>query len=251
MKETTMAQNNALQLTSITHIWFDLDDTLYDFSASSLIALQQIYEQFELNRWFPNLDCWIDIYHRHNAQLWKLYNAAEIDQATLRHDRFSLPFAEVGAPVSETEPLNDSLDKVYLQALARTGITLPGALEVVRTLKARGYFIGILSNGFAQVQHAKLVSSRLSPYINKMVLSDDIGVNKPDRRIFDYALSLTEASPRQTLLIGDNPETDIAGAINAGWEAMLFSAKSNQAEMVINNQPIPVVSHLADILISL
>ncbi|MDE5657655.1 MAG: hypothetical protein K2I25_01190 [Muribaculaceae bacterium] len=75
-------------------IWFDLDDTLYDFAASSLIALRHVYEKYNFKRFFADENVWFETYHRHNAALWQLYNRAEITQEKLRFDRFYLPLRE-------------------------------------------------------------------------------------------------------------------------------------------------------------
>ncbi len=203
-------------------IFFDLDDTLYDFEASSLIGLSYIYNNYGIGRHFNSEEEWIDCYHRHNRALWTLYNAGLTDQATLRHDRFYLPLTEGGFPPDQAEELTRELDTVYLDQLAATGLLLPGAIETIEELKARGHKIGILSNGFCGVQEGKLKSSGLDRLVDCVVLSDEIGVNKPDRRIFDYALSKSGAEAGAAVMIGDNPDTDIAGAEAAGWKALLY-----------------------------
>ncbi|MBQ5751144.1 MAG: HAD-IA family hydrolase, partial [Bacteroidaceae bacterium] len=80
----------------------------------------------------------------------------------------------------------------------------------------------ILSNGFIEVQHKKLQSAGIGHYFERMVLSDEIGINKPDRRLFDYALEVTHSQAADTLLIGDNYDADIMGAMQAGWGQIYF-----------------------------
>lgn len=204
-------------------IWFDLDDTLYDFERSSLIGLDYIFKEYDLGRRFNDTSEWIDCYHRHNRALWTLYNAAKITQRELRRDRFVLPLTEAGFGAREAEELADVLDGVYLDRLGSTGLLVDGARPLLEQLRAGGYAIGLLSNGFTGVQHRKLESSGIAPAIDCVVLSDEIGINKPDRRIFDYALRKASATAADSVMVGDNPETDIGGALNAGWSgAVLF-----------------------------
>lgn len=206
----------------IKWIWFDLDDTLYDFSGSSLIALTRLYELYDLGAYFDSCERWIQDYHAVNHRLWDAYGRNEIDQKTLRHDRFYLPLTGAGMDLAEAERLTLLFDTLYLALLAQTGKTIPGAHRLLSALRAAGFKIGILSNGFKSVQPAKLKSSRLDTLIDCMILSDDIGINKPDRRLFDYAASTVGVDASQCLMIGDNMSTDIAGADNAGWHSHLF-----------------------------
>lgn len=222
-------------------VWFDLDDTLYDFQASSLMALKRVFGEFRLDSFFNGEQQWIDIYHRHNAALWVDYAAGTITQATLRRERFVRPMAEVGADMSVVEPILASLDETYLRHLAETGLLVDGAMELVDNLRSAGFRIGIVSNGFIITQYGKLESSGLSGKIDCVVLSDEIGINKPDRRLFDYALTKSSATASGSLMIGDNPDTDIRGALGAGWHAMLFSPHGHQADGV------PTLTSLRDL----
>ncbi len=203
-------------------IWFDLDDTLYDFSRSSLNGLDYIYNEYGFRRHFPTVEEWVESYHRHNRALWNLYNVGGIDQQTLRRDRFLLPLTEGGFTSDEADALSRELDGVYLDRLGSTGLLVEGARELLENLRCRGYGIGVLSNGFSGVQHRKLESSRIGGLVDCVVLSDEIGINKPDRRIFDYALQKAKATALESVMVGDNPQTDILGALRAGWRAAVL-----------------------------
>lgn len=166
----------------------------------------------------------------------------------MRFDRFYLPLREGGADEEENLRLNSILDIDYLAMLGATGLLLPDAKLALEHLKTRGYKIGILSNGFREVQHEKLRSSSIDHLIDVVVLSDDININKPDRRIFEYALMQAETTAEASLMIGDNPATDIDGALNAGWKAMLFSPDSDASTATICGRQIQVLKHLKNLL---
>ena len=120
----------------------------------------------------------------------------------------------------------------------------PGAKTLLDTLAAKGYKIGVLSNGFKEVQYDKLRSAGVLEMIDCMVLSDEIDVNKPDKRLFDYALQKAGTTAAESILIGDNPDTDIKGAINAGWKAIFFNRNGIKATF---DTDIPATSDLDEV----
>ncbi|MDE5971942.1 MAG: YjjG family noncanonical pyrimidine nucleotidase [Muribaculaceae bacterium] len=209
------------QLNDISWVWFDLDDTLWDFRSNSRELLGAIYHERGFDRWFATEQEWVDRYEEHNHRLWREFAAGNIDSAFLRADRFRHPLAEAGCRRADEE--GEFLDGHYLDRLGRMSRLLPGAREILEELRSRSYKIGVLSNGFTQVQHCKLQTCGLDRLVDAVVLSDDAGVAKPDRRIFEYARRKAGVPAGSCLMVGDNPDTDIAGAMAAGWHAALFS----------------------------
>lgn len=217
-------------LRGVRWVWIDLDDTLIDFRANSLAALRITYEQCSLERYFRSCDEWIECYMRHNHALWDRYNRAEITQGHLRLHRFLDPIRE-RTLISEEEFAAEArhMDILYLSILARQKCMVPGAMELVEYLRAHAYNIGILSNGFSDVQYRKLHTVGLDALVDTVVLSDDIGVNKPDPRIFIHAMErVGDVCPDSHLMIGDNPSTDIDGARGAGWRSVLFDRSAGR-----------------------
>ena len=228
-----------------TWVWLDLDDTLIDFQANSRAALLRLYADCHLAGWFRDAEAWLDSYHAVNRTLWELYNNGEIDQDSLRVRRFSEPLMGAGMEREETERLSRALDPLYLDYLAGERRLMPGAAEMLRSLRELGYRIGILSNGFNGVQQRKIASAGIDGYVDLVVLSDEIGVNKPHRPIFDYAMMRSgEHCPGRHIMIGDNPATDIAGAIAAGWHAILYSPSGTGGDSPLSFE---VVTSLHDI----
>lgn len=207
----------------IAMVWIDLDDTLIDFKGASRQALRQIYADERLDRFFPSPKAWETSYEKHNYHLWQLYSGAQVDQATLRMERFRLPLTEADVADEIARAMSTRMDPVYLGYLAEASVLLPGAMPLIESLKGMGLPIGILSNGFTEVQEHKLRVTGLDKVIDIMVLSDEIGINKPNVALFDHAMKRAGQSiPSAQLMIGDNATTDIAGAISAGWNAILY-----------------------------
>ena len=103
------------------------------------------------------------------------------------------------------------------------------------------------SNGFHEVQYKKLAACGLRDYFDTIILSEDAGVNKPSPLYFDYAFKVSGANKDATLMIGDNLQTDIMGALNAGIDAMLFNhwdADTNDCQQ----PPTFIVNSLKEIM---
>lgn len=213
-----------IDLTHISTVWVDLDDTLIDFTTNARTALTKMWhDEPQLQHYFPTPDIWAERYEDHNMALWARYNVGQITRDYLRLQRFLMPLTEAGMPSAEAEPLARQYDTLYLDYLAREKALMPGAMDLLEYLRSRGVRIGCLSNGFKEVQFRKIRNAGLEPWIDIVVLSDDIGINKPDRRIFDYAMQRTaDTDPSHHLMIGDNPQTDIAGALASGWPAIWY-----------------------------
>lgn len=236
-------------LNGIEWVWIDLDDTLIDFNANSLVALKATYLECDLHRYFPSCEAWIESYRRHNHALWERYNRAEISQDYLRTHRFLDPINE-RTYISEADFAETarSMDRLYLDRLAQCRTLVPGAMELIDALRERQYNIGVLSNGFADVQHRKIRATGLADKIDLTVLSDDIGVNKPDPRIYRYAMERAGSTdPARHLMIGDNPATDISGALASGWRTAQYSPSSPALILTANGIVTPTLPELASL----
>lgn len=202
-------------------IFFDIDNTLFDFSKASLTSLNILYdESSELKHKFSSAETFIDEFHIHNTLMWQLHEKGEITSDFLRSERFRLTVT----PERRDDKAVDfarRLDTRYLDILGSQEFVCPGAFELLDRLKGN-YLIGALTNGFTYVQYKKLRSTGLGRYLQRMVISDEIGIQKPDRRIFRYAEQAVGVSADEILMIGDNPVSDVQGALSAGWHAVYY-----------------------------
>lgn len=240
--------NSIIDTRCIRTVWVDLDDTIIDFRGNSRRALSRVHAVHPaVSRLFPDAEAWIEAYERHNHQLWALYNRAEITCAYLRDERFIRPLADAGMPRAEAAAVTGELDRLYLDLLARERTLVNGARDLLSRLRGAGLTVGVLSNGFADVQHRKIASAGIGPLIDLTVLSDDIGINKPDVRLYRHAMERAgNPDPATNLMIGDNPATDIEGALAAGWQAILF----NPTGLLTAPPPASIAAALRDIVIA-
>lgn len=208
---------------NIEWVFLDLDDTIWDFKANLWETLGELYYEAGLDGYFESVDDWREKYLEYNHQLWPLYNAGKITKEFLQLERFRKVLEDAGFPKEKVIEKSRALDPLYLSRLGTKSLLVDGAREALEYINAKGYKMGLISNGFYEVQYRKMKSSEIAHFFDVVVLSDDIGVNKPDRRIFDHALMKSGASGQETILVGDNFEADIMGAINAGWHAIYFN----------------------------
>lgn len=232
---------------SSTMLWFDLDDTIWDMWGNSILCLRELYVSHNLDRWFSTYDDWDEVYHRINRELWEQYGRGDITRDFLRSERFARPLRIGGADADEALRMAEELDLLYLESLGKKTALVPGAKEILEYLSRKGYRMGIVSNGFHEVQYNKLTSSGIDGYFDPVVLSDDAGINKPAPQFFDYAAERASSSALRNIVIGDNLQTDINGSLDYGWEAVWLTDKTADAGMCQDNPRLSVIYGLTDL----
>ena len=210
------------------YIFLDLDDTIWDFHANTKLTLNEIYETRNLGEYFDSFEQYFSIYSKRNLELWDLYGRGEVTKDALSLERFLHPLREVGL---EDEKLALKIGQEYLDLMPSRTTLVPHAIELLDYLAPK-YSLTIVSNGFIEVQYRKLKNCQLEHYFSHVVLSEEAGALKPDKRIYDYALQLNEATASETIMIGDSYDADIYGAQNAGIDQIYFRYSKKQT-----NQP--------------
>jgi len=223
-------------------LFIDFDDTLYDTYGNAVIALRETFDAFHLERRFPDPQVFYDAYWAANIDLWTRYSRGEITRDFLIVERFRRPLS-TGDGLAVTDDLCLEMSDVFLDYCSSKPGVVEGAHSLMDYLRQRGYRMHMTSNGFHEVQYKKLAACGLRDYFDTIILSEDAGVNKPSPQYFDYALKVSGASRETTLMIGDNLNTDIVGAHNAGLDTILF----NRWGVEPTDVPTHTVTRLLDI----
>lgn len=201
------------------YVFIDLDDTIWDFHANAKSSLHEIYEQRKFGRYFESFDQYFSIYAKRNLELWDLYGRGEVTKEFLSLERFLYPLLQVD--INDPQ-LAREIGREYLEMLPTRTELVPHAKELLDYLHTK-YPLTVVSNGFIEVQYKKLRSSGLEKYFSHVVLSEEANALKPDKRIFEHALKLNNASATETIMIGDSYDADIVGAQNAGIDQVWFN----------------------------
>jgi putative hydrolase of the HAD superfamily len=200
-------------------LFFDLDDTLWDTLHNNRECLEEIYHDHHYGRHYDSFEAFYDVYMPHNLMLWAKYRNHEIDRRTLITERFLHILRPMGIDNAD-DALR--LNSDYLQRTTLKTVLIPEAIEILEYLRPF-YRMFILSNGFREIQSLKLQNSGLAPYFEKMILSEDACIQKPHKEIFDFALKNTNSRRRESLMIGDSWDADIAGARHARIDQLWFN----------------------------
>ena len=227
-------------------LFIDLDDTLYDTYGNSVISLCETYEAYHLDRYFTAPQVFYDAYWAANIDLWTRYSKGEITRPYLIVERFRRPLS-VGEGLDVTEQLCLEMSDRFLDFCSSKSGVVEGAHQLMDYLKRKGYRMHMCSNGFHEVQYKKLTACGLKDYFDTVVLSEDAGFNKPSKQFFDYALKMSGAHKETTIMIGDNLQTDIVGAHDAGFDTILFN-RWGVAPSPVPTHTVATLREIMDIL---
>lgn len=207
-------------------LFIDLDDTLWDTYHNNKECLEELYNDRHFGRYYASFEAFFAIYWPHNNRLWEQYRKGEIDKQVLIIERFLYMLRPMGIDdVASVLAINND----FLQRTTCKTRLVPGAIELLEYLRP-SYKLYILSNGFREVQFKKLSNSGLAPYFKRMVLSEDAGIQKPHKGIFDFALRNTNSRRTETLMIGDSWEADIIGAYNSRIDQLWLNPENLPAK---------------------
>ena len=212
----------------VKHIFFDLDHTLWDFEKNSREAILHLFLEYGFDTAFKtDFNTFIAVYENINHELWRLYALKQVSKEELRYQRSHQTFLHFG--YNQVDIANAWADEYLAISPYKTHL-IDGSLDVLNYLKEKNYVLHIITNGFREVQHLKLNQSGLKDFFRHIIISEDHGLNKPDIKIFELAQTLSGAEQPECIMIGDNYDADILGALNANWKAVYLSVTPRQNE---------------------
>lgn len=222
------------------NLFIDLDDTLWDIHQNGKECLEEIFHEYNYENFYPTFEEYYNVYMPGNHRLWAMYRQGEIRKEELILERFLAPVRPFGITDPEyAKRLSDD----FLDRTTHKTRLIDGAMELLEYLLPR-YRMHILSNGFREVQYKKIENSGLKPFFDKIILSEDAGINKPHPDMFTYALKNTNSRRTQTLMIGDSWDADIVGARNSRMDQIWFNPTGEPA---VDFQPTHTVRSLSEI----
>ncbi|MBC7640720.1 MAG: noncanonical pyrimidine nucleotidase, YjjG family [Flavobacterium sp.] len=221
----------------ITHIFFDLDHTLWDFDKNSEKAFETIFKNN-----CPEIDIndFIKVYAPINQAVWKLYQKDQITSNQLKYMRLKQSFDAINFEIDDTKI--EMIAEDYIRILPENNHLFDGTIEVLEYLKAK-YTLHIITNGFADVQNKKLDNSGIRKYFQTITNSENAGAKKPNPIIYDFALNVANARKANAIMIGDCIDADVNGAIEFGIDAIYFNFNNSKVAFGIQQ-----INHLKELL---
>ncbi|MDB9794031.1 YjjG family noncanonical pyrimidine nucleotidase [Flavobacteriaceae bacterium] len=206
---------------NIKHIFFDLDHTLWNFEKNSALTFKFLLDKYNIT---IDLQKFLKVYMPINFSLWNLYRDDKITKEYLRHNRLKSTFEKLNIKIDSG--LIDKISNDYVKHLPDNNFLLPNAISVLDYLFQK-YKLHIITNGFTEVQNTKISNSNLSKYFTCIIDSETVGVKKPHSKIFNYAYNISKAAYKnECLMIGDNYQADVMGALNYGFKAIHLNSNN-------------------------
>lgn len=202
------------------HLFFDLDDTLWDYKANAREALLQMFDEYDLQKFDEfNSESFVSTFLRVNYKLWDDLDHGLITKSVIRQKRFDIVFEALGIYSPKT---SRELNSRFIELCPTKRNLTESAINVLDSVKI-DYKCHIITNGFKEVQYIKMKSSGVHEYFDEIIISDEVGTRKPEAKIFDIAISRSGAQKQESLMIGDNLKTDIRGAREYGIDQVFYN----------------------------
>lgn len=207
-------------------IFFDADETLFDFKKSETFALDKLMDNIDTDH---DKEHCIDIYKKVNKKIWEEFEKGLISSDDLKVERFKGFASEINL-ACDAQMLSD----MYVEFLGDGSFLYEETTNLLDYLHEK-YKISIITNGLSSVQNRRIRNSVVGHYFNDVVISDELKIAKPNPEIFNYALKNLNHDNRSTvLMIGDSLSSDIKGGINANIDTCWFNPdkKENLSEAI-------------------
>lgn len=196
---------------------FDVDDTLLDFGAAEKSALQLLFEEQHITL-TSEME---EQYKKINQNLWRRFEAGELDRDEVVNTRFSLLFKEYGKEMD-----GELLEKKYRRYLEQGHQLVAGAFNLISELN-HDFDLYVVTNGVSKTQYKRLRDSGLFSFFKAIFVSEDTGYQKPMIEYFDYVFSrIPNFRAEEALIIGDSINADIKGGELAGLDTCWFNPNS-------------------------
>ncbi len=217
-------------------VLLDLDNTIIDFNECARHSIINIFE----NLGFEYTEKVFDTFITENVKIWKRLELGEIDKPFLRANRWNIILGKLGIEYDGT-----IIEEQFENGVAQGAYPVEYAYELLDYLYEK-YDIYIVSNGFRYVQESRVKIGKYDKYFKDLFLSEDIGIQKPDTRFFDYCYEKIGRPPKEDIiLIGDSLSADIKGGNAYDIDTIWFN--KNNDELSGNTKPTYTVNHLKEI----
>ncbi|WP_300669714.1 YjjG family noncanonical pyrimidine nucleotidase [Soonwooa sp.] len=230
----------------IRHIFFDLDNTLWDHRKNAYLTIKDLFVKMQISEKYNiEFESFHKVYDRINEDLWELIRDGKIDKEHLRKHRFYDTFLEFG--VDDLE-LAQYFETHFLDQILSYNDLVDGAEDLLKYLKAKQYKLHIISNGFQEVTERKCILSGINKYFETITSADSVGKRKPNPEVYKFALNEAKACIEESLMIGDDWIADVVGATNFGLQTIFFDALNENIDYPLKVRTIYKLNELQNLI---
>ena len=223
------------------HLFFDLDHTLWDFDTNAKESMIDVYREFELHKnTTDDFDQFYEIYSQHNKLLWERYQKGFISAEELKWKRMWRTLLDFKIA---DENLSKDMGKKFLEILPTKPSVFPYTIEILNYLSQKKYQIHLITNGFEKTQWSKIKNSKIDHFFTHVITSESSNSMKPEKEIFEYAIQKANTKSSESIMIGDNIEADIKGAIDFGMDCVFVNHINASTEI----NPTYTITHLKEL----
>lgn len=222
------------------HLLFDADGTLFNFMAAEKWAISRFLEQVGVEATEESIATYSEI----NNEVWLSFEKGELTMDELKVERF--------AQFNRLHNISLSAKKsseLYSSLLSRTDHLYSDTLPLLTLLKSANIPMSIITNGIASVQRGRLKASHTDSFFVSILISEELGVQKPDPLYFKKSLEIinsTGVSVTHPLIIGDSPTSDIKGGIESNIDTCWINRYQMKREASI--RPTYEISSLWELI---
>ncbi len=222
-----------------THIIFDLDDTVWDYQQNSSDTLFELWQHFKLADHAIPFGQFHATFRQVNNALWDSFDQGKITRDIIRAERFPRVFKALKLNLNGAAL---TMQEMFMTMCSSKPALVQGVRQVLETFH-QAYQFHILSNGFDEIQFAKLEAANIGHFFTHVVTSGSTGFRKPEPQIFDFMLTKINALPQDCLMIGDNPISDIQGARQAGIDQVYYNVHQKNCPI----SPTFTITHMREL----
>lgn len=205
---------------NIKHIFFDLDNTLWDYRKNAKLTLVNLFTEYDIENTYGKIfNEFYEAYYLVNQELWDGYREKTVSKEELHRRRFPETFEKLGI---QNFGFSAEMEIRFMNEVADSQHLVEGTEEILEYLKGK-YELHILSNGFEEVTHKKINGCIIKDYISTISTSESAGIPKPDPKAFQTAIDKSGAKISESLYVGDDWIADMVGATRFGMKAIFFN----------------------------
>ncbi|MGF7050506.1 putative hydrolase of the HAD superfamily [Paenibacillus sp. DS2015] len=222
-------------------IIFDLDNTLINYNLCELESMRHTCK--EHNLFVDDITQWEIFrksYEEHNFRHWMDFvNGGDIKTI---HEVLNFSFRD---SLSGAEQIHNQLSETYWRYFCNSCYFEDGAEQLLTNIKDK-YPLGIITNGISEAQRKRLIAGNIHNSFQSLVISDEVGIRKPQVEIFEIALNELQVRPNEVLFVGDSLQDDYQGSMNAEIDFCYYNPQNIEVPAQI--QPKYMIQHLLELI---